>query len=82
MNERDFTLRLGANLKLLRQIHGFSQVDLANRLHIGRSTYSAFEKGDKTPPLFVCFNIAAIYGTTVEDLCDKDLCHMLKSLLN
>lgn len=39
------------NLKLLRTVHGMNQDELAAKIYITRSTYSAYETGSKVPDI-------------------------------
>lgn len=81
MNEVQFMDRVGGNLRLLRQMHGLTQRELAERLQISRSTYATIEKGEKTPSLFVGFALAAIYNIPVESLYKTDLSAAMRKLI-
>lgn len=73
MNEEQFIARISVNLRTLRQLHGFSQGELAERLQIARSTYSSFEKGERAPSLYTCLHLAAIYNLSIESLYQTDI---------
>jgi len=59
---------LGAYLKLLRKQHAFSQEFVASHLNIIRQTYSHYETGRNTPPADMLFQLAELYGVSVESL--------------
>lgn len=82
MTEEQFIDRISVNLRTLRQLHGFSQGDLADRLQIARSTYSSFEKGERAPSLYLCLHIATIYNLSVESLYQTDLNTAMLKLFN
>ena len=64
---------LSKNLKLLRNIHGFSQEDLSAHICITRSTYSAYETGAKIPDLQTLDALSAVYDIGFESLISHDL---------
>lgn len=61
------------NLKLLRNNRGFSQEELAYRLYIARTTYSAYETGAKIPDLQTLDALSSIYGVGFESMVRYDL---------
>ena len=56
------------NLKTLRKAKGFSQEELAIRLHIVRQTISKWEKGLSVPDADMLIRIAEILETSVSQL--------------
>lgn len=56
------------NLKTLRKAKGFSQEELAIRLHIVRQTISKWEKGLSVPDADMLIRIAEILETSVSEL--------------
>lgn len=64
---------LRKNLRLLRNIHGFSQEDLSAHICITRSTYSSYETGAKIPDLQTLDALSAIYDIGFESLISHDL---------
>lgn len=50
---------LGANVARLRQRHGWTQADLAHRVHIERSFLQKIERGKKEPSLKTVFHLAS-----------------------
>ena len=59
---------LAENIKVLREAYGESQTDLANVIHVGKSTICQYETGQRTPNLFMTMAIAHHYRLTVERL--------------
>jgi putative transcriptional regulator len=59
-------------LKALRAEHGWSQVDLAEKLKVSRQTINAIENGRYDPSLPLAFDIAALFGKPIESLFYKD----------
>lgn len=59
---------IGYGIKQARQQKGFSQQDLANRLHCTRATVSRFENGLVEINCSTLFDIACALETSVVDL--------------
>lgn len=59
---------LSHNLKCLRKLHRFSQLQVAKRIGIDRNTYRGYEKGARYAPSWVIMKLAALYGVQVETL--------------
>lgn len=59
-------------LKELRAERGWSQVDLAGRLHVSRQTVNAIENGRYDPSLPLAFDIAELFGLPIEQLFFRD----------
>lgn len=53
-------------LKDLREDSDWTQQQLADRLSISRSAYSAYENGANAPPIEVLLRLAEIYNTSVD----------------
>lgn len=62
----------GARLKALRKKHGFSQVQVAKRLDVTRSTISAYERNIKTPSVEVLEGLAILYRSSVDYILGLD----------
>lgn len=56
------------NLIMLRNINGYSQEEVAEKIGISRQAYAKWEKGSTIPDVERCANLAKIYGTTVDEL--------------
>ena len=59
---------LKENLAMLRNIHGFSQEEIAERIGISRQAYANWESGATVPDVEKCRLLAELYGTTVDSL--------------
>lgn len=55
-------------IKDLREDRDWKQRDMAEKLHICRSTYSAYENGANAVPLETLIALAQIYKTSVDYL--------------
>ena len=58
--------QIGENLRLLRNAHGYTQMEVAEELHIGRSTYTLYELGKKLPPVDLIVDMAALYDVRMD----------------
>lgn len=61
------------NLRLLRIIKGYSQQQVAERLHISRSCYCCIESGERTPDLLVLYDISQLFDIKLEYLVSFDI---------
>ena len=56
------------NLAMLRNIHGFSQEAIAEKIGISRQAYAKWESGATVPDIEKCRLLAEVYGTTIDSL--------------
>ena len=56
------------NLALLRNMHGYSQEELAERIGISRQAYGKWESGATIPDIEKCQRLAEVYGTIIDSL--------------
>ena len=56
------------NLVMLRNLHGYSQEEIAEKIHISRQAYAKWEKGTTVPDVEKCGALAEVYGTTIDNL--------------
>lgn len=56
------------NLKRLRQQHQYTQEELAERLDVSRQVVAKWEKGESTPDIQFCIQLAELYDVTIDDL--------------
>lgn len=56
------------NLIMLRNINGFSQEDIAEKIDISRQAYAKWESGATVPDIEKCKRLADIYGVTIDSL--------------
>lgn len=54
------------NLKVLRAMHGMTQEDLAEKLHVSRQTVIAIENNKYNPSLDLAFKLARLFETSIE----------------
>lgn len=55
-------------LRELRDVRGWSQGELAERLDVSRQTVNALETGKYDPSLPLAFRIARLFGRRIEDV--------------
>ena len=56
------------NLKTLRAKQGLSQKELANQLHVERSTVAGWETKDRVPDAEILIRLAAVLNTSMDNL--------------
>ena len=54
---------LKENLVILRNIHGYSQEEIAEKINISRQAYAKWETGATVPDIEKCSLLAAVYGS-------------------
>ena len=59
---------LKENLIMLRNIHGYSQEAIAEKIGISRQAYAKWETGATVPDVVKCSLLAEVYGTTIDSL--------------
>lgn len=59
---------LNENIKTIRKNKGFTQEELAARLHVARQTISKWEKGYSVPDASILSDMADVLEVSVEDL--------------
>lgn len=59
---------LKENLIILRNIHGFSQEEVAEKIGISRQAYAKWETGATVPDIEKCMRLAETYGVTIDSL--------------
>ena len=55
-------------LRELRELHGWSQGELAERLDVSRQTVNALETGKYDPSLPLAFRIPRLFRKRIEDV--------------
>ena len=65
------------NIKKMRELRGYKQKHMAEKMGIGQTTYSKIENGEITMSNDYLDKIAAILGTTVEAIKNVDLERMV-----
>ena len=59
---------LGENIKTYRQKKGYTQEEVANRLHVTRQTISKWETGETIPDIRQCKRLAVLYQMSLDEL--------------
>ena len=59
---------LKENLIILRNIHGFSQEEIAEKIGISRQAYAKWKTGATVPDIEKCMRLAETYGVTIDSL--------------
>lgn len=59
---------LKENLVMLRNIHGFSQEEIAEKIGISRQAYAKWESGATVPDIEKCRELANVYEVTIDSL--------------
>lgn len=59
---------LKENLIMLRNIHGYSQEEIAGKIEISRQAYAKWENGATVPDIEKCKRLADVYGVTIDSL--------------
>lgn len=66
--EKGGKIMLKENLVMLRNMLGFTQEDVAEKLGISRQAYAKWEKGLTIPDVESCGILAELYGVSVDSL--------------
>ncbi|MGN0665827.1 MAG: helix-turn-helix domain-containing protein [Huintestinicola sp.] len=56
------------NIAMLRDINGYSQEEVAEKIGISRQAYAKWEKGETIPDVERCQRLAELYGVTIDSL--------------
>lgn len=59
---------LKENLVMLRNINGYSQEEIAEKISISRQAYAKWETGATVPDIEKCRRLADVYGVTLDSL--------------
>lgn len=59
---------LSDNIVMLRNLNGYSQEEVAEKIGISRQAYAKWEKGETVPDVERCQKLADLYGTTIDAL--------------
>lgn len=57
---------LRQNILMLRNINGYSQEEVAEKIGISRQAYAKWEKGETVPDVKRCQKLAELYDTTID----------------
>lgn len=64
---------IGENLKKLREDSGFSQKQIADAIHVDRSTYTNYELGKICPPLNMIYRLAKAFDVDYTEILEGDM---------
>ena len=56
------------NIAMLRNVKGYSQEEVAERIGVSRQAYAKWEKGETVPDVERCQKLAELYGVTIDSL--------------
>ena len=59
---------LKENLIMLRNLHGYSQEEIAGKIGISRQAYAKWERGATVPDIVKCAALARVYGVSIDSL--------------
>ena len=62
------------NLVMLRNLHGYSQEQIAEKIDISRQAYAKWESGATVPDIEKCACLAEVYGVTIDSLIKTESC--------
>jgi len=74
------SLRIGENIKRLRNERGFTQTYIAEKLYISQQAVAKWEKGDTYPQADKVSDLAELFEVSVADLYDSDTVFDNKSI--
>jgi len=63
---------IAANLRYLRNRHGLSQEEVAEKIGVSRQSVAKWENGDSLPDILKCESLADLYGVSLNDLVRYD----------
>ena len=63
---------LKENLAMLRNIHGYTQEEIADKIGISRQAYAKWESGITIPDIEKCSQLAELYGVSLDSLVHKE----------
>ena len=59
---------LKENISMLRNVNGYSQEEVAEKVGVSRQAYAKWEKGETVPDVERCQKLAELYGVTIDSL--------------
>ena len=68
------------NLIMLRNIHGYSQEEIAEKINISRQAYAKWESGKTVPDIEKCSLLASLYGVTIDSLIKTESTEGIKAI--
>ncbi len=68
----DKQMRVAENIKYLRNVFGYTQTEIADVLHMCRSTYAYFEAGKKMLGVDTLLDLAEFYHVRIDTILQSD----------
>ncbi|MBY4959009.1 helix-turn-helix domain-containing protein [Streptococcus suis] len=68
MNEKELAIYIGQQIKNYRKQIGLTQKELAEKLGMGHTTVANYEKGFRSPKKDTLFDLADVFGVSIDDL--------------
>ncbi len=63
---------IATNLRFLRNRHGLSQEEVAEKIGVSRQSVAKWENGDSLPDILKCEALADLYNVSLNDLVHYD----------
>lgn len=64
---------IASNLRVLRKLHGWSQAELGERVHLNRGNIASYESGSAEPNICKTLRISNLFEVNPRDLIRRDL---------
>ena len=64
----EMQMQVAENIKYLRNVFGYTQTEIADGIHICRSTYALYEVGKMVPGVDTILDLAAFYQVRVDTI--------------
>lgn len=68
MNEKELAIYIGQRIKDFRLSRNMTQKELAKRIGMGDTTIANYEKGFRSPKKDTLFDLADVFGVSIDDL--------------
>lgn len=65
-------MSIGTEIKSRREAAGLTQLELAKMLGVGQSLVAQYERGSKQPTMPIGYELAKVFGCTVDELYGKE----------
>lgn len=65
---KEFSVQLGARLRKARKSQGKNQGEIAEKINVALNTYSAYERGEREPPLLLIRQLAILLDVSTDYL--------------
>ena len=62
-------MKIGKNMRRIRQKHGWTQKEVADRLNANPTTYCKWEKDTALPDMYMIMDIAKLFDVSLDELC-------------